>query len=95
MRRLRGDDNLLKHATDYYKELFGHGAGNAFALNSELWQPNEKFNESDNNEITKPFLEKEIKDALDQMEKNKAPGPDGIPIEFFQHSWEIIKRRHH
>jgi hypothetical protein len=49
---------LLKHATDYYKELFGHGAGNAFALNSELWQPNEKFNESDNNEITKPFLEK-------------------------------------
>jgi hypothetical protein len=26
------------------------------------------------------------------MEKNKAPDPDGIPIEFFQHSWEIIKK---
>ena len=25
------------------------------------------------------------------MEKNKAAGPNNIPIEFFQHCWEIIK----
>jgi len=25
------------------------------------------------------------------MEKNKATGPDKIPIEFYQHCWEIIK----
>jgi hypothetical protein len=25
--------------------------------------------------------------ALDQMEKNKAVGPDGIPIEFYQITW--------
>jgi hypothetical protein len=25
------------------------------------------------------------------MEKNKAASPDGIPIEFFQKCWEIIK----
>jgi hypothetical protein len=25
------------------------------------------------------------------MEKNKAAGPDGIPVEFYQHSWNIIK----
>jgi hypothetical protein len=25
------------------------------------------------------------------MEKNKAAGPDGFPIEFNQHCWEIIK----
>jgi mannosylglycoprotein endo-beta-mannosidase len=34
--KIEGDDNLLKYATDYYKELFGHGAGNSFALDSEL-----------------------------------------------------------
>jgi hypothetical protein len=33
---IEGDDNLLKHATDYYKELFGYGVGNAFALSPEL-----------------------------------------------------------
>lgn len=25
------------------------------------------------------------------MEKNKAAGPDKIPIEFYQHCWDVIK----
>jgi hypothetical protein len=25
------------------------------------------------------------------MKKNKAAGPDKIPIDFYQHCWEIIK----
>jgi hypothetical protein len=25
------------------------------------------------------------------MEKNKAPGPDGFPTEFYQKFWEVIK----
>jgi hypothetical protein len=39
----------------------------------------------------KPFLEDEIKRALFEMEKNKAADPDRLPIEFFQHCWEVIK----
>jgi hypothetical protein len=41
--------------------------------------------------LTQPFSKTEIKEALFQMEKNKAIGPDKIPIEFYQHCWEIIK----
>ena len=26
-----------------------------------------------------------------QMEHNKAPGPDGYPVEFYQHFWDDIK----
>ena len=37
------------------------------------------------------FSEKEIKDALFQMEKNKAIGLGKIPIEFYQVCWKIVK----
>ena len=37
------------------------------------------------------FSEKEIREAVFQMEHNKAPGPDGFPAEFFQFFWETIK----
>jgi hypothetical protein len=37
------------------------------------------------------FTETEVKEALFQMEHNKAPRPDGFPVEFYQVFWEVIK----
>jgi mannosylglycoprotein endo-beta-mannosidase len=37
------------------------------------------------------FTEQEVYDAIFQMEKNKAPGPDGFSAEFYQKLWEVIK----
>jgi hypothetical protein len=34
---IEGDDNLLRHATEYYKNLFGPGEGNVFPLDPDLW----------------------------------------------------------
>jgi len=31
-----------------------------------------------------PLIEKEIRDAIFDMEHNKVPGPDGFPAEFYQ-----------
>jgi hypothetical protein len=42
--------------------------------------------------MDKPFTEEEIKNVVDQMEKNKAAGPDGFPIEFYQTCWDNIKQ---
>jgi len=41
--------------------------------------------------LTSAFTETEIKEALFQVEHNKAPGPDGFPAEFYQVFWEVIK----
>lgn len=32
----------------------------------------------------------EIKETLFKMPKNKAPGPDGFPVEFYLEAWEVI-----
>jgi hypothetical protein len=84
IRVISGDEELLKHATNYYKTLFGLGNGNVFDLNYEPWPVDENVSAQENLELVKPFDADEIKKALFSMEKNKAAGPDGYPIEFFQ-----------
>lgn len=77
------NENLLAHATQYYKSLFSPGGGDAFELDENLWSNEEKVTELENQALTRLFEEEEIKYALFQMEKNKAAGPDEFPIEFF------------
>ena len=90
-RTIEGDAELLAHATDYYKNLFGPEIGNSFPLDPALWQEEEKVNMEENDMLPQPFSEEEIRFALFSMEKNKAAGPDKIPIEFYQSCWDIIK----
>jgi hypothetical protein len=46
---------------------------------------------SENSALVAPFTEEEIKTAIFSMNPNKAPGPDGFPILFYQKFWNIIK----
>jgi hypothetical protein len=43
-----------------------------FSLDEKLWLHNEKLNDNDNANLCRPFEEYEIKNAIFQMEKNKA-----------------------
>lgn len=88
---IEGDENLLAHATAYYKELFGLAEGNTFPLDPDLWRESEKVLNEDNDWLVRPFSEEEIKTALFQMEKSKVAGPDKIPIEFYQVCWDVVK----
>jgi hypothetical protein len=43
------------------------------------------ISQAENDILTSVFIEKEVYEAIMQMEKNKkAPGPDGFPAEFNQ-----------
>jgi hypothetical protein len=56
-----------------------------------VWEELAHVTNEENDESCKPFSKNEIKEALFLMEKNKAIGPDKIPIEFYQSCWEIVK----
>jgi hypothetical protein len=47
--------------------------------------------EEENILLTCPFSLEEVREAIFQMEHNKALGPDGFPVEFYQACWDIIK----
>jgi len=82
---------LKAYITNYYKGLFGPLEENNFSLVEELKQDIAQVMEEENNLLTAPFTEMEVKEAIFQMEHNKSPGPDGFPAEFFQVFWDIIK----
>jgi hypothetical protein len=64
-------ENISLHATQFYSELFGPAPGNMFQVDMEVWDGLEQLNELDNDVLYDNFSEKEIKEALFQMEKIK------------------------
>jgi hypothetical protein len=52
---IQGQEGLMKLATEYYKELFGLGAGNMFVIDPNLWQMDENVTAMENDHLTRPF----------------------------------------
>jgi hypothetical protein len=43
-----------------------------------------------NGKLTATFTKEEVKQALDQMDPFKAPGPDGFTVSFYQKNWDTV-----
>jgi hypothetical protein len=87
-----GDANLKYYITDYYKRLFGYHIQNSFSLDETLRHDIPQVSEEENEVLVAPFNEEEVKMAVFDMEHNKAPGPDGFPVEFYRFFWNVVKQ---
>jgi len=86
-----GQENLKVFITKYYKDLFGSSQRNNFSLDESQINDIPQINEEENKQLIEEFTEKEVREAIFQMKHNKAPGPDGFPVEFYQAFWSLIK----
>jgi hypothetical protein len=77
------------YITEYYKNLFGAPDPNQFSLRESDKADIPQLSNEENDILN--FTDQEVHDATMQMEKNKAPGPDGFPAEFYQMFWEVLK----
>ena len=84
---IQGDEQLLKYATDFYKKLFGPVELLPVSLNIPL---TDMLFDVDKSKLASKFTLDEIKTAVFSMRHNRAAGPDGMPIEFFQTFWHLI-----
>jgi hypothetical protein len=69
---------------DYYQRLFGHTEDDYLTLDERVTEGIQQVSSEENEMLTTIFMEKEVKEAIFQMKHNKASGPDGFPIEFYQ-----------
>ena len=68
-----GDKNLNTYITEFYKRLFGPHEVNHFELDESLREDIPHVSIEENEFLMAPFSEKEIREAVFQMEHNKAP----------------------
>ena len=73
------------------------GIVNAFQsllANPRDWRANVEgmiFTKLEDQEVAKPFMEEEVFSTLHKLNGEKAPGPDGYMVAFWQFSWEMVK----
>jgi hypothetical protein len=88
---IEGHEQLKSYITSYYKKLFGAPEECTISLDESRIADIPQVTPEENNFLTAPYSEEEVRKAVFMMEHNKAPGPDGFPAEFYQSFWDVIK----
>ena len=72
---------------DYFKNHIASAVPRTTTIN---WQ-SLGYTQHDLSDIEVPFSHDEVKNTINSMTSDKAPGPDGFTGAFFKACWEIIK----
>ncbi|RVW35353.1 Transposon TX1 uncharacterized 149 kDa protein [Vitis vinifera] len=72
----------------YFEKLYASPIGESWSIEGLDWSP---ISEESAIRLDAPFTEEEISKAIFQMDRDKAPGPDGFTIAVFQDCWDVIK----
>jgi hypothetical protein len=78
------NEGMIKHATQFYKKLFGEEPKENLSLDDEFWEDGEKVTQEENLALEVEFTEEEIKRAIDGSYAEGAPGPYGFSFILYQ-----------
>ena len=86
-----GKEKIMEISTSFYEKLYTPNTVNTTTQDKLLKNINKKITLEAKRNLDSPLTVEELKNAVFQMTKGKSPGLDGIPVEFYQEYWEIIK----
>jgi len=84
------DNSSMKEAiVNFYKKLYEEDHPSRPFLGGLVF---DSISKDDACDLLREFSEEEVWRAINELGKEKAPGPDGFNIAFFQHYWSIVKK---
>lgn len=89
-RTVREETDIARVAIDYFSTLFT-SQPTATPLLQEMVQPC-TISVQIQQRLALSYKKEELVGALQEMHLAKAPGPDGLPVGFFQKFWPQVKR---
>ena len=88
---LSSKDSINLYVRKYYQLLYKKDEININEQTFFLNLIQNILTEEDINELNKEITQVEIYNAIKNMNLNRSPGIDGLPIEFYLHYWYLIK----
>ncbi|KAE8809575.1 hypothetical protein D1007_13868 [Hordeum vulgare] len=88
---LESPEDISSHIYSFYKEMFLAEPLGGISLRVDFWPLVEQVSDAENAELTLPFSPEEVGQAIASMKACSAPGPDGLPVIFFQRFWETVR----
>ena len=85
-----GKENIRREIREEFRKRFTIESKEKENITEYLDKINCEVNDSDNEWLTKSISNKEIQNFIKSMGNDKAPGPDGMPIEFYKKYWDIV-----
>jgi hypothetical protein len=79
---------ISEHVVQFYQDLFSK---------KHSWRPRlddlsfDAILESESSWLERAFEEEEVRNVVFAMKGDKAPGPDGFTMAFFQDCWEVVR----
>ena len=83
-------DSMKNIATDYYTKLFDIKPTDARTACRLLGNIKKQITSQQKLDLDTVITKEELEKAIGKLQKNKTPGPDGIPAEFYQIHWFTI-----
>ncbi|RVW63729.1 Retrovirus-related Pol polyprotein from transposon TNT 1-94 [Vitis vinifera] len=79
---------IYEEIVNFFGNLYSKPEGDSWKIEGIDWAP---ISGESAVWLDRPFSEEEVRMAVFQLNKEKAPGPDGFTIAVYQECWDVIK----